>query len=201
MISYLEWSANAVFVISVLLAARNNVNTWWTGIIGCGLFAVLFYEVNLYADVTLMLFFILTSLYGWKYWGARKPLHPIKRTDTASLLSFVGAAVIATGVYGWLLYETTNAYAPFIDSIVLMFSVLAQFFLMKRRLETWVCWLMVDTVAVPLYASRELYLTAFVYGFFWCNAWYGLYSWIKIYRSDSVGENAWQKSPLSADSL
>tara|TARA_R110001592_G_scaffold363175_1_gene680978 strand:+ start:18768 stop:19367 length:600 start_codon:yes stop_codon:yes gene_type:complete len=199
LISYLEWSANAVFVISVILAARNNVNTWWTGIIGCGLFAVLFYQVNLYADVTLMVFFILTSIYGWMYWGAKKQLHPIQRTKTTNFVSFVAAAVLSTLAYGWLLHEMTDAYAPFIDSIVLMFSVLAQFLLMKRRLETWICWLIVDTVAVPLYFSRELYLTAFVYGLFWCNAWYGLYSWIKIYRSENAGERIWQQSPINAD--
>lgn len=199
MISYLEWSANAVFVLSVILAARNNVNTWWTGIIGCGLFAVLFYKVNLYADVTLMLFFIATSLYGWRYWGAKKQLHPIQRTRITHFTGFVAAAALATLAYGGVLHSTTDAYAPFIDSIVLMFSVLAQFLLMKRRLESWVCWLVVDTVAVPLYASRELYLTAFVYGVFWCNAWYGLYAWINIYKRENAGENTWQPSAINAD--
>ncbi|WP_198159581.1 nicotinamide mononucleotide transporter family protein [Grimontia marina] len=82
----------------------------------------------------------------------------------------------------------SNQWGPLlIDSIILMFSVLAQFLLMRRRIETWICWLIVDTVAVPLYASRELYLTAFVYGLFWCNAWYGLYSWIKIHRAENAG--------------
>ncbi len=199
MISYLEWAANAVFVVSVILAARNNVNTWWTGIIGCLLFAVLFYQVNLYADVTLMIFFIVTSIYGWAYWGVNKELHPIQRTPTKAFFIFVICALLATFAYGWILYVSTDAYAPYIDSIVLMFSVLAQFLLMKRRLETWVCWLIVDTVAVPLYTSRELYLTAVVYAVFWCNAWYGLYSWIKIYKQEKPGAAAWQANTIAAD--
>lgn len=199
MISYLEWTANAVFVVSVILAARNNVNTWWTGIIGCILFAVLFYQYNLYADVTLMIFFIATSFYGWTYWGAKRDLHPIQRTPLHSFFFFIGFAVLATFAYGWILYTSTDAYAPYIDSIILMFSVLAQFLLMKRRIETWVCWLIVDTVAVPLYASRELYLTSFVYGLFWCNAWYGLYSWIRIYRKQKSGAEAWQTNSIVAD--
>lgn len=199
MISYLEWTANAVFVVSVILAARNNVNTWWTGIIGCILFAVLFYQYNLYADVTLMIFFIATSFYGWTYWGAKRDLHPIQRTPLHSFLIFVGSAILATFAYGWILYTSTDAYSPYIDSIILMFSVLAQFLLMKRRIETWVCWLIVDTVAVPLYASRELYLTSFVYGLFWCNAWYGLYSWIRIYKKQKSGAETWQINPIVAD--
>lgn len=187
MISYLELAANAVFVVSVFLAAKNNVNTWWTGIIGCILFAVLFYQVNLYADVTLMIFFIMTSIYGWMYWGSKKEIHPIKMTSPSKLLSYVLFAILATLCYGWILHTFTDAYAPFIDSLILMFSVLAQLLLMKRRMETWVCWIIVDTVAVPLYASRELYLTAFVYGLFWVNAWYGMHSWKKIYKEDNRG--------------
>ncbi len=199
MISYLEWAANAVFVVSVILAARNNVNTWWTGIVGCILFVVLFYQAKLYADVTLMIFFIVTSLYGWAYWGAKKELHPIQRTETNSFFVFILSALLATFAYGWILYTSTDAYAPFIDSTVLMFSVLAQFLLMKRRIETWVCWIIVDTIAVPLYASRELYLTSFVYALFWCNAWYGLYSWIRIYKKEKSGAEAWQANPIGAD--
>jgi hypothetical protein len=35
--SPLEISANAVNALSILLAGRNSVHTWWTGIIGCAL--------------------------------------------------------------------------------------------------------------------------------------------------------------------
>lgn len=199
MLSFLEWAANATFVVSVVLAARNHLYTWWTGIIGCILFAVLFYQVNLYADVTLMVFFIATSLYGWMYWSDTEKPSIIQRTSPWLLLLFVAAAIIATLLYGWLLFTTTNAYAPFIDSAVLMFSVLAQFLLMKRRIESWICWLIVDTIAVPLYASRELYLTSFVYGLFWCNAWYGLCSWYCIYKKEEQRDKQWKKSVIAVD--
>jgi len=199
LISYLEWAANGVYVISVLLAARNHVYTWWTGIIGCLLFAVLFYQVNLYADVTLMVFFIATSIYGWMYWGHTKELNPIQRTPARSFIIFFMAAILASIFYGWILYTTTSAYAPYTDSAILMFSILAQILLMKRRIETWVCWLIVNTIAVPLYASRELYLTAFVYGIFWCNAWYGLYKWHNIIKKSQQRIESWQQNAMPAD--
>lgn len=197
---YLEWVANAFFVVSVMLAARNNVNTWWVGIVGCILFSVLFYKVQLYADVTLMIFFMMTSIYGWAYWGKNQgKSHPIQRTNPIRLGLFSIAALLATFGYGGLLLNTTDAYAPFVDSFVLMFSVLGQFLLMNRRIETWVCWLIVDTVAVPLYASRELYLTSIVYAIFWCNAWYGFYIWLKIYKKEQAGEKAWETRLTAED--
>ena len=39
----LELAANAVTATSIFLAARNNEHTWWTGIIGCTLFGMLFW--------------------------------------------------------------------------------------------------------------------------------------------------------------
>ena len=60
---------------------------------------------------------------------------------------------------------------------MLTFSVTAQLLLMKRRIETWWFWLIVNTIAVPLYASRELMLTSMVYVGFWINACYGLWRW------------------------
>ena len=41
--------------VSIVLAGRNNVHSWWLGVVGCSMFAALFYSVNLYADVALQL--------------------------------------------------------------------------------------------------------------------------------------------------
>ena len=32
---WLEWLANAAATLSIVLAARNSVHTWWIGIVGC----------------------------------------------------------------------------------------------------------------------------------------------------------------------
>jgi nicotinamide mononucleotide transporter len=73
-----------------------------------------------------------------------------------------------------MLHRYTNAYAPFIDSTVLAFSILAQLLLMARRIENWPVWVLVNVVSVPLYVSRGLYLTALLYAGYFVNA---LISW------------------------
>ena len=57
----LELAANVVITVSILLAARNSVHTWWTGIVGCVLFALVFHGAKLYAEVGLQAFFIATK--------------------------------------------------------------------------------------------------------------------------------------------
>jgi len=53
----------------------------------------------------------------------------------------------------------------------------AQCLLMQRKLATWPWWLAVNTVSVPLFASRGLWLTAVLYAAYWCNAWHGWWHW------------------------
>lgn len=182
--STLELVADLVNLIAVLLAARNSVHTWSSGILGCVLFGWLFFESQLYADVTLQGFFIVTSALGWWAWlrGNAGTQLPVSRTAPGTLAWMTALAVVVALAYGALLHHFTDAYAPLVDSLVLTFSVLAQLLLMRRRLENWYAWLLVNTLAVPLYASRELYLTAGLYTLFWCNAWYGLYRWRRELR-------------------
>lgn len=168
----LEAAANALATVSILLAGRNSVHTWWTGIVGCTLFAMVFWGARLYADVLLQGFFVATSLIGWWHWRDRREgsILPIRRTSSRALTWMALAAVVAAGTYGAVLHRFTDAYAPFADSAVLASSVLAQLLLMRRRIETWPVWLVVNTIAIPLYASRGLTLTAVLYSVYWINA-------------------------------
>ncbi|NVD99561.1 nicotinamide riboside transporter PnuC [Massilia sp. BJB1822] len=186
MSSNLEIAANAVMAISIVLAGRNNVHSWWLGIVGCSMFALLFYEVRLYADVALQLFFIVTCAIGWLQWlrGNHGGALPITTVQPLRLFGMALAGIAATGLYGLMLHHYTDAYAPFIDSAVLVFSIIAQFLLMGRRLETWPVWVLVNTISVPLYWSRGLKLTALLYAAYWLNA---LISWRHWHRQRTAG--------------
>ncbi len=175
----LEFAANVVTALSVFLAGRNSVHTWWSGIIGCILFALMFYQVKLYADVALQGFFVVTSVLGWYQWlyGRSGRELAIAQTSWNVLAGMLITGVVVTFIYGYLLHHYTDAYAPFVDSAVLAFSVLAQLLLMKRRVETWLFWLLVNSIAIPLYASRELYFTAALYSVYWVNAVVAWYEW------------------------
>ena len=177
--SSLEIAANAATTLSIWLAARNSLHTWWTGIVGTLLFALLFYEAKLYADVTLQGFFIATSMVGWARWrtGDDGSSMPISRASPGLVVTAVCGGLAAAVGYGLLLDRLTDAYAPFWDSLLLMTSVIAQLLLMNRKIETWGFWLIVNSVAVPLFASRGLTLTAVLYGAYWINALFALHRW------------------------
>jgi nicotinamide mononucleotide transporter len=186
--SPLEVAANAVNALSILLAGRNSAHTWWTGILGCALFACVFWRANLYADVTLQAFFIATSIAGWWAWlrGASGAALPIRRTSPALLAAMAAAALLVALAYGWGLARFTDAWQPFVDSLVLTGSVLAQLLLMARRFETWPCWLVVNSLSVPLFWARGLHLTAALYAAFWLNALVSMIHWRRLMRAGAA---------------
>lgn len=181
----LEIAANALNAFSIYLAARNSVHTWWTGIFGCLLFAAVFFGAKLYAEVTLQVFFIITSAVGWWNWlhGHGGAELPVRSTPLPIIMGLFVIGMIAAAGYGALLKLYTDAYAPILDSGVLAFSVIGQLLLVKRRYETWWCWLIVNSIAVPLYLSRELFLTAVLYAAFWVNAVVALIRWRRLMQT------------------
>jgi nicotinamide mononucleotide transporter len=183
----LEIAANIMTAVCIFLAGRNNIHTWWTGIVACVLFGVLFFNVQLYADSMLQVFFLVTGVIGWMNWKSDKDKNskPIIKT-TDKLIPYFGLAIGVTSIYGLILHTYTDAYAPWIDSTFLTFSVVAHFLLMRRNIYTWPVWLFVNTLSVPLFWTRELYLTSILYGFFWVNAIVAYFQWNKIQHQETV---------------
>ncbi len=197
--SALELSANAFNLMSVWFSARNNVHTWWSGIVGCALYGVLFADVKLYADVTLQLFFIASCVLGWWNWrrgvvvrpgeglAVATTERPITRVTPRNAAGLGAVAIVAAAGYGWLLHGLTDAASPFVDSSVLALSILAQLLMVARKLETWPVWFVVDCIAVPLYGSKGLWLTAAVYAFFLALVVMGWIRWTRLVRGAAVG--------------
>jgi nicotinamide mononucleotide transporter len=187
-ITPLEWCANAITALSVFLAAFGHILTWPLGIVGSLLFGALFYEARLYADVTLQVFFVATSLIGWQQW--RQSGGPVgatarKALNTRALAMMLALACVVTLAYGALLQHWTQAFAPFWDSAILTTSVVAQVLLMRGHAATWPAWLLVNTLSVPLYLQRELHVTAALYTCFWLNAWWGWWRWRQLSKSSA----------------
>jgi nicotinamide mononucleotide transporter len=80
----------------------------------------------------------------------------------------------------------TDASFPFIDSVILVISILAQFLLISRRLENWLFWIIVNIVAIPVYFFKGLFLTSGLYAIFLVNAIYGFKRWEVLARLSHV---------------
>ena len=173
---------------SVWLLAKNNPLGWWIGLIGVIAYAAVFYKVKLYGEVAIQFFYLITSLqaiYIWLRGGENSTEKPVSRMDQPWLI--LTAVLVIVGVFGLrTVLVSLGGAVPFWDALTTILSAIAQLYLMERYLESWYLWIVADTIYVPLYASRGLYLTSILYAIFWLMAIYGLQNFQRIYSEQKL---------------
>ncbi|MEG5041834.1 MULTISPECIES: nicotinamide riboside transporter PnuC [unclassified Microcoleus] len=173
---------------SVWLLAKNNPVGWWIGLIGVIAYGAVFYQVKLYGEVALQSFYLITSLqaiYIWLQGGENSTEKPVCRISQRWLL--LTAVLVAVGVFGLrTVLISLGGAAPFWDALTTILSAIAQLYLMERYLESWYLWIVADTIYVPLYASRGLYLTSILYAIFLFMAIHGLQNFQRIYSEQKL---------------
>ena len=191
-ISWLELVGTIFNLVCVILAARRNIWNWPIGLIGVMLFGVLFYQINLYADVFEQVYYLITGISGWYLWarvGTNKNTDEkvlITTNSPRSNLYWVAGIAGASLLTGWIVSNLhiwlptlfpEPASLPLLDAASTMTAFAAQFLMMRRKLESWYLWIIVDIVAVGLYWYKGVPFVALLYAAFLINAIYGWYTW------------------------
>lgn len=178
--------------VCVWLVVREHALNFPIGLANNVFFAVLFWNARLYADVGLQVVFFALGVFGWWNWLYGGKAHGAlvvtrtKRVEWAAILCFV-----VFGVWGLRhLLILVNGAAPFWDAMTTILSLVAQYLLCQKRYENWFFWIAVDLICVPLYLSRGLPLTAFLYGIFLLLCIMGVWQWTRSLKRGKVGECA-----------
>jgi len=176
----LEWVAVLTGFACVWLAARESLWNFPVAIVSCLLYVVIYHRAALYSDRNLQGLFIALSAYGWYEWlyGGRDqtPLAVAHATATEWALSAVFAAAY-TGGFGYYLQHHTDSAFPYLDSFTTGVSIVAQFLMMRKRLENWWLWILVDFIYVPILWVKHLYPTSLLYALYLGLAAYGYWQW------------------------
>ena len=204
--SYIEFFGTIFTVWCVWLTARAKVLSWPIGIVGVTLFMFLFYQIQLYSDMFEQVFFLITGFIGWWVW-----LHP-KTKDEANKnaelkittntlkqnLAYAGIIIAGTAVLSvvvsnldnWLpMYFPEPASFPILDAFTTVMSFMAQWLLVRKKVENWVLWIIIDIIAVGLYWVKGVKFVSIEYALFFFIASYGLISWIKVFRNKEQNES------------
>jgi nicotinamide mononucleotide transporter len=196
--SYLEFFGTIAGLVAVWLASRANVWSWPIGLFNVTLFFFLFYQVQLYPDMFLQVFFFATNLMGWWRWTHPKPFEedrkhelrvsfmPIRHMVALSVAGFAGTYVsgsMASRLHEWFpsLFNLPSAF-PYLDSFVTVMSIIATFLMIQKKIESWIIWIAVDVVATYMYFMKGIKFVALEYLVFCFIASYGLWNWIREYR-------------------
>jgi nicotinamide mononucleotide transporter len=181
----LEWLAVVLGLLNVALVVARSVWNYPFGLAMVCLYALIFYETKLYSDMVLQVFFFVVQIYGWVAWRAASAAAQVPvRWMTMQSRAAWGAAIVAA----WLVWSAgmarfTDAAAPWVDGGIAMMSVAAQILMARRMVENWWLWIGVDLLAIPLFASRGLALTAGLYALFLLMSLVGLIQWRRAARA------------------
>lgn len=200
-ISYLEFFAVITGITAVGLSALANVWSWVIGIINVILYFFLFFQVQLYPDMFLQVFFLVTNIIGLWRWTHPRPgeedrkkelrVSFMRRSEIALVLLIVVAGTILFGTFAGHLNEilpkifSSPSAMPFVDSFIAVMSVVVTFYMIQKKIECWIMWLTIDIVATWLYFVRDIKFTSLLYFIYCLIAMYALYNWIREYRSYS----------------
>ena len=200
--SYIEFFGTIAGAIAIWLAAKAIVWSWPIGILNVVMFFFLFYQVQLYPDMFLQVFFLVTNLIGWWRWThprkneedrkheLRVSLMPRKQLITIFFLGLAGT--FALGSFAENIHElfpavfTQPSAFPYLDSFVTVMSIMTTFLMINKKIESWIFWILIDAIATYMYFVKGIKFVALEYLVFCFIAAFGLWNWIREYRSYRV---------------
>ena len=163
--TWIEAVATVAGIACVALLVVENIWNFPCAIVQVVLSAWVFYTQRLYSDAILQVFFAVLNIYGWIHWSRRGalPQLPVTRMSYRGIAAWIVVTAIMTAAWGTFAKVQLNAAAPYIDGFILVASLVAQWLTARKHLESWWFWIVIDVVAIPLYASRHLYFFAGLY--------------------------------------
>lgn len=183
--SLLELIAVVFAIAYLVLAVKENVLCWYAAGISTLIFLVIFWDVSLYMESGLQVYYLAMAAFGWYQWRSANDAPANLQVSMWSMqqhLIALSAIALLTFTSGYLLNSGTDAQLPFLDSFTTWASVITTFMVVRKVLENWIYWLVIDSVSIYLYMDRELYFTSMLFAVYIVIIFFGWFSWSKSYQ-------------------
>jgi nicotinamide mononucleotide transporter len=187
--SLIEIIASVSGFICVLLIIKRSIWNWVFGLVQVSLFAWVFFHYKLYSDAMLHVIYIGLQFYGfWNWWQHKNQQNEliIEKTKGTDIFLCAIVCVVSAFVLGTVMNTYTDAEFAYADAFTSCTSLVAQFLLSRRHLFNWSFWIVVDVVAIGIYAQKGLYPTSLLYFTFLIMACIGQWTWWKQYKTQTV---------------
>ena len=187
--STLEMIAVALAIAYLLLAARESLWCWYCAFVSSAIYTSIFWDVSLLMDSLLNIFYVVMAVVGWWQWrqsrhaaeGGERPLqiHTLRLWQHGVI---IGGLVLISAANGWYLSHYSSAVWPYLDSFTTWASVVTTVLLVRKVLENWIYWFVIDGISIYLYLDRELYMTALLFFAYVVLVIFGFWRWRRHYQ-------------------
>ncbi len=178
-----KWTAVEVFAVftsyvCTYMCVKESRFNYPIGAVSTAAYCVLFFHYDLLASAVLNGYLALALVYGWFRWRSDENSRQVQHVALKWVPVYIG--VTALFYIGALVaVDLAGGSLPRIDSIILVGTILAQFLLDNKKIETWMVWAVVNVAAIYTYFNADLNLAGFQYIFFLLNTVYGYVQWRK----------------------
>lgn len=166
-------------LLSVVLSIKNNILTWPLGIVGIIFYTILFYQNEIWGNMYLQFLFLLQSIHGWYNWNKPNKYEISWLKNSKKLIS----TTILLTIFVTIILLSIDDNSPYFDGITTSLSIIGIILLSFRKIETWIYWIVADTIFIWFFFNEKLYLSALVYFIFLLLAILGLKEWKKIIKT------------------
>ena len=190
-LSWIEAVGTVAGLLCIWLASLEKIVNYLFGLINVTLFAIIFFQIQLYASLLLQLFFFAANLYGWYAWSRQTSQHEaelqIRWLPLPKALAWLAACVIAIAlmtlyidpVFAVLTQVAVNVMQglgmnvvmptlqpdafPFWDSCMMVLSIAAMVLMTRKYVENWLLWVVINVISVAIFALQGVYAMALEY--------------------------------------
>lgn len=193
-----EWIAVFTGIVYVILAALRNNLCWFFAIASSGIYVYLCIDGKLYIESVLQVFYVVMAIVGWFSWrkdtslnskeldaslGIDETNNDVKAWPISYHLYNLAISGGVAFILGFSFDTFTDQANPYADAFTTVFSLVATFMVIRKILENWIYWIVIDLVSIFLYHQRGYSLSAVLYFIFTILAIAGLIAWYKKYKT------------------
>ena len=171
---------------SVWFSKNNNILVFPTGMINTSIFVYLLLKWSLLGDMIINAYYFIMSIYGWYFWlkGTNNTVSPISKVSNKDIrivvLLFISSSVFVSLVYSF--FDKWETIVSYIDILTTAIFFAAMWLMAKRKVESWIFWIVGNIISVPLYLHKGLAFTSIQYFIFTVIAIAGYIKWKELYN-------------------
>lgn len=182
--NWIEFVGVITGLLYLFFSIRQIIWVWPLGIITSAFYIVVFFDSGFFADMSMQVYYLAISFYGWYFWKYGKAKHnteelPVSKISNRTALGSVVVFIILFVLIGLVLDYYTSSVVPWWDSGTTAASIVATWMLARKILEHWLVWIVVDAVSMGLYWHKGLYPTVFLFLVYTLLAVVGYIQWRK----------------------
>lgn len=184
----LEAIAFITGIASVILAKREHIGVYPTGLIATTITVYLFWIDQLLGDMMMNLYYSVMSIYGWYNWARRKEGEQVVHISVTNRKErWIGFALclLTMGVtYGvYRAFDVQLETLNYVDILTSGIFFTAMWYMATKKIANWSLWILGDCITIPLYGYRGWGMFALQYLVFTLLAIQGYRAWRASYQN------------------